>query len=822
MLDLFRRYQKYLYIAITIVIVISFSFFGTYSTLSNNSFREQIAFTTVDGTSIPRHELDEMVTFIGTDSLDKLLLGGAWGPNFLNSGVIKQDFLETGLAAMLIEQYPTELQKDLETRFEKEKRFSLYRNPQTPSIGVEAAWNNFSPAMKTHYDALKANQNPLSTNAINSRIALFLGERQFPASLLRQVIRYQEKQYGNLSPDRQLEQIDLSLFNYHTLEDWFGPRFTRLVAQFIMNASIIAEQKGYQVSKADALADLMKNSEASFQQNARNPQLAVANSQEYFNEQLRRLNMDSNKAAKLWRQVLLFQRYFQDVGSSMFVDPHTFAKMDSYALEGVEGEMFHLPKEMRLANFQSLQKFEIYLNAVSKRGESEKDLMLLPTKFLSVDEISKSTPELVQKRYILEIASVDKKALQSKVTVKDTWNWEVEDKNWELIKKQFPDLKAKSANTRDERFAVLDALDDKMRSRIDAYARSAFTDSHPEWIDIALDEAPVKKMTVGLHPNGGVLLNINLAYGKDLLPQLDALPSLMLQQAELTPAVKAAAEKFATTSADGNTYYRIAVIERVPELEIMTFAEANNEGALDKLLDKKLEAYYKKIREADATEFQQADKSWKPLNEVKTEVAERYFEKTLKAIQTSYAAAIAPEKAPQKLINDYAATLRFFAYMQNAKNQMQKTSATMAELSSEPNQAISNEGSLPEHMALEDQWKLVRNAYKTTRSDSDNLLDHSELFALADNSWTKVNAPANGDINFFHLDRKISEPDPKAVAKSVTKARQLLSTEAQQKLMMLTLKEIKTKNAISLEYLDQTSETPQSEDEEALAVESPY
>jgi hypothetical protein len=56
MLEFFRKYQRYFFILITIVIVISFSFFGTYSTLSNGSFREQIAFTTVDGTDITRHE----------------------------------------------------------------------------------------------------------------------------------------------------------------------------------------------------------------------------------------------------------------------------------------------------------------------------------------------------------------------------------------------------------------------------------------------------------------------------------------------------------------------------------------------------------------------------------------------------------------------------------------------------------------------------------------------------------------------------------------------------------------------------------------------
>lgn len=820
MLDFFRRYQKYLYVAITIVIVISFSFFGTYSTLSDNSFREQIAFTTVDGTEITRHELDEMVTFIGTDSLDKLLFGGAWGPNFLNSGVIKQDFLDTGLAAMLIEQYPSELQSDLEARFEKEKRFNLYRNPQAPFISVESAWSNFSPAMKTHYDNLKASQNPLSTTAINSRIALFLGERQFPAPLLRQVIRYQEKQYGNLA-DRDLDHVDLSLFNYHTLEDWFGPRFTRLVAEFIMNASIIAEQKGYQVSKADALADLVRNSEKSFQQNARNPQLGVANSNEYFNEQLRRLGLDSNKAAKLWRHVLLFQRYFQDVGSAVFIDPHTFAKIDSYALEGVEGELFHLPREIQLTNYQSLQKFEIYLDAISKRGDNEKDLLNLPTQFLSIAEISKNTPELVQKRYILEIASVDKKALQNKVSVRDSWSWEVEDKNWELLKKQFPDLATKSTSSREERFAILDGLDDKTRSRVDAYARTAIADSHPEWIDMALDEAPVKKITIGLHENGGEFPGLGIKYGKDLIQQLDAPTSPLLQAADLTPEIKAAAEKFATTNKDGNIYYRVAVIERAPQQEIMTFVEANNEGILDKLLDKKLEAYYTKNRENDPEQYQLADKSWKPFSEVKQQVADHYFEKTLKAIRTSYAATIAPKTAPQELIGDFAATLRFLPYVQGIKDKLQKNPAAIDELTREPLKLTSTNSSLPEQTPLADQWKLVRNVYTTTRSNTDELVDQDELFTLADNSWTKVNTPANGDVNFFHLERKISEPDRKAVAENVAKARQLLSEDAQQKLMINTLKEIKTKNAISLDYLNQAIETPQSQEEEAIAVQSP-
>lgn len=806
MLEFFRRYQRYFYLVITVVIVISFSFFGTYSTLSNNSFREQIAFTTVDGTEVPRHELDEMVTFIGTDALDKLLFGSAWGPNFLNNGVVRQDFLETGLAAMLIAQYSTELQSDLATRMEKEKRFTLYTHPQAPFISVQTAWSNFSPAMKAYYDTLLSAQNPIDPTAINARIALFLGERQFPSPLLRQVLRYQEKQYNWLTPDRQLDQMDLSLFAYHTTEDWFGPRFMRLVAQFIMNAATIAEQKGYEVSKADALADLVRNSETSYQQNRSNPNIGVANSHEYFNEQLRRLGMDSNKAAKLWRQVMLFQRYFQDMGSSVFVDPSTFEKMDAYALEGIEGELFRLPREMRITNYRTMQKYEVYLDGISKRGDTEKDILLPPTKFLSIAEVTKTHPELVQRRYLLEVASADKKSLQAKVGVKESWNWEVEDKNWEQLKKQFPELGLKKANTREERFAALDALDDKTRAKVDAFARAAIVDNHPEWLDVALEEAPADEMTVGLHEKGGKTPFIGLENGKSLMQQLDAAPLASQEASTLSIEAKKAAEKLSRFTADDNTYYRISVLERSSQPEIMTFAEADEEGSLDQLLDSKLEAYYLKIREDHPSEFQRDDKSWKPLTEVHDAVAALYFEKVLKAIRSSYASAIAPEKAPQDMIGDYAATLRLFAYVRDMKEKMQKNPTAIAQYTREPTKDADSTNTLPERIALADQWKLERSSYKTTRSSADDAAEKTDLISLAENSWSKVLTPATGDLKFVHVERKINETDNKAIAENVSKARRLLSSDAQQKLMQLTLQEIKSKNAISLEYLNQTTE----------------
>lgn len=65
MLQFFRKYQTYFFAVITVVIIISFSFFGTYNTLPANAIHEQVTFTAVDGSEIKRMELDEMILFWG-------------------------------------------------------------------------------------------------------------------------------------------------------------------------------------------------------------------------------------------------------------------------------------------------------------------------------------------------------------------------------------------------------------------------------------------------------------------------------------------------------------------------------------------------------------------------------------------------------------------------------------------------------------------------------------------------------------------------------------------------------------------------------------
>lgn len=790
MLAFFRRYQTYFFAIISVVIIISFSFFGTYSTLPANAIHEQVAFKAIDGTEVSRGELDELVLFIGTDNDDKRLFGGMWGPNFLNDGVINRDLLQTGLAEILVAAYPEQVERDLQLHLEKEKRFILYSHPSAKFVGTEGAWNYFAPDMKKNFDILRNSQIAVDKDAFAARVALFLDERKFPAPMLRQVLRYQQKQYSWLSPDPNLEHIDLSLFGYHTAEDWFGSRVLRLMGEFIINSSKLAEQKGYQVSKEEALAELLRNSEISYQQNVRNPHLGVANSSEYFNEQLRRLGMDQTKAVKVWRQVLLFRRLFQDVGNAVVVDPLSQKQFAAYAKETASGDMYSLPQELQLSDYRALQKLEIYLDAVAKR--SDNDRLMLPSSFLAVAEVKRKYPELVQKQYLLQLSQTQKKSLQTKVGLKEMWNWEVDDKNWPTLKKEFPELGIQPGNTRDERFAALDSLEDVTRGRVDNFARTAIVDAHPEWLQEALEAAEPRSTVVGLSPSGGRPI-YGLDDRKELIRLLD-------EAAES----KEAAQKLSQFTNDQNNYYRITVLERAPQEEIMTFAEANRSGTLDTLLDRQLEAYYMKIRGSNPNEFQKDDKSWKELSEVKNAVADRYFEKLLTTIRKDYANATG-NQGQQPTTGDLAASVRLYAYVNNLQKKLQAGNPDALAWVQAPKEKVANDR-LTERAPLADQWKLDKADYEVNHIESKDEIDRTEIFALPLEGWTSVHAPVNGDLYFFQLKTKNSANDPEVLMEKVLLAQEVLSDDAQRTYTHRVIDELKAKHAISLEYLDRATE----------------
>ncbi len=811
MLDFFRRHQRYFFFVITIVIIISFSFFGTYSTLGSNTWREQIAFKAINGREVTRSDVDEMALFLATDNEDKMLYGGAWGPNFLNDGIIRKDFLETGLGVELGLAYQEDLEDDINKRLAKEKRYTLYSHPQAPFLSVDSVWSYFAPQMNTYFNSLQTAQNGLDSNAFNSRVQLYLAEKQVPASTLRYILRYQEKQYNWLKPDERLNQMDLSLFGYHTLEDWFGPHFTRLISEFIINAAILAENEGYEVSKAEVLTDLVRNTQMSYQQNKNNPNLGVTSPEEYLSEQLRRMNMDQARAIKIWRQVLLFRRYFQDAGANALVDSLMSQKFHHFSHENVTVDLYRLPAELRLANFDDLQKLEAYLYAVTKQNKG--DPLAIPHEFLPVVDVAKKHPELVQKRYVLEVAKVNQKTLQARIGLRELWNWEVEDQNWQALIQQFPTLGVKLGNTREERSEALESLESTIRSVVDAFAKQAIVKAHPEWIKQALNEAKPEKMVVGLRTQGGKMPFSGLEEEEQRQKFIRLLDGAPLGE---NVAVNSPLYDF---SADQQTYYRIAVLDRADTQEMLTFGEARTDGTLDKVLDRILEKYYVTIRDKNPSVYKKNGAEWLTFQDARDLVADQYFKKFIQALEPIQKNLSMEEKT--SISKDQSASLRLYAYLKTIKEELEKDAAQAERWIKSPLEEGEQTASLTQRPVLTEQWKIEKATLTLNRQNPDQAVDVTEALALSVNAWSPLKTPPNGDLVFYQVkDRSTTDQQSAIIAEQVREAQSLLGDEAQRHLMRQVLQELKSHNAISLAYLKAPiDEVPTQESE---TVETGY
>lgn len=807
MLEFFRRYQRSFFLVITFFVVISFSFFGTFNALSTMRLQNSDAFTAVDGSNITRVDIDDMAMFLSSDAEDKLLQGGAWGPNFFNDGVVKKDLFETGIAAILAEKFSTILLPDLQPKLEREKHFQTYVHPKAAFLSADAIWNHFAPDLKNQLTQLQNQNLAISPEALKARIALYLAERRFPEPMLKQVLLYQQKQYSSWLPsDETMLRSDLSLFGYHHLNDWFGSKFIRLVSEFIINSALQAKQLGYEVTREEALADLLKNASLSFQQIKDSPQLGVASQGEYFKLQLQKMNMDQNKAVHLWQQILLFRRLYHNAGALPLVDSFAFQKFGEFAGETVSGKLYTLPEALRLNQFENLQKFETYLKSVSKK---ESDPLALPTTFYDIEKVSNEHPELVQKRYILEIASVDKRNLHGKVGLQQMWDWQTSDEGWNKIVEQFPELKLDSNVMPKERQKTINELDKLTKNKVDIYSRNQIVDQHTEWLKDALEKANSTRKEVAITLRGGQTPISGLKDNQTFIQFLDS----------AADGDEKALERLKQFSADNSVYYRINVIQKPEKAEILTFAEANGKNLLDGLVEASLKGYYLTIREKTPERYKLSNGNWKTFNEVKHDLATDYFGIVIKNIRDdALKSGFLVNDA--LMTEDRAASLRFYKYMRTLREEAEKDPSSIDKFVRDDfSENDEHETGLKTAPPLIDQWKLIGSDFSEARSSVHSMIDLREAFALPLQKLSKINVPNNGDLSFFQVASKGQGKEDNIIRDKVLQAHALLGNEAKQILAKTLIQEMIDKNAISVDFIvndesDMAEMSPESGQEE--------
>lgn len=757
MLAIFRKYQKYIYAVITVVIVISFSFFGTYGTLEGNKIVDQVAFVAIDGTEVSAVQLEEMVRFLATDAQDQLYFGMVWGPNFLNDGVIRKDFLENGAAIPLIQAYREDLAPSWQRKWAVERAFNPYVHPKEPAISSVNLWSYFAPQVVQYWDQLKEVKDPLAKEAIEARIRLFLAQQHLPPRYMAQLLMQQEKQYGRMEHDELLDRMDLSLFHYHTLEDWFGGRFVRLTAAFIYNAAALAEKQGYRITKEEALIDLERNSAESFEQVRKVPQLGVGSSQAYFAQQLQRLGMDKLQAARLWQKVMLFRALFQEMGSAIFVEPVLYAELHKAEHQKVIGEVFWSPLAARVSDFATMQRLEVYLDSVRKKGQ-----------WLTADQVAKKAPQLVGHRYQLEVTKVSLKDLLDQVSARESLQWLLDSKNAEQVAARFPLLSLDKVEGKEERLAVLNHLDAAARLQVDRFARLQLVERDINRVDQLLEQQTAQLQTIFL----------------PLVGQWEGMDAQKLAQ-DLEASLQGNQMTIKKRSSTGY-FYQLRPVQRGETLEVMTFVEADKEGLLDPLLRQALEAHYVQLRNKNPAPYK-VESGWKPLEAVQDEVALSYFAPQLGVIQ----AALARQEQADQYKNLQGAALAPYRFVDEASRLRRglETGEASDQVMEEPS------------LAFADQMKFVRSPLQMSYKDREKLVGAEALFAADSGQWVGPIAASHGELYVAHVERKEEAREMAFIQEQLLAEQKLLKYEAQQLWTAQFAQRLKAQHAVSFAYL---------------------
>lgn len=553
MLSFFRRYQKIIFIFTTLLVVISFVFFGTYKAIApvfTKQGNDKVLYTTLKGRKITQDYLEKMERFLEVEpafSYDPLRVIQS---NPLNDGVIAREFLVQGFADLLFSDEDRAL---LENKNLKERSFSLYNHPTSKKLSTQATWESFAPELEEQFWRFKKCEDVLSAEAIETRSALYLTHQRFNGDMLKQVLRYQEYQQRAVI-DPLLVNKDLSLFGYRNLSDWFGELFVERAAKVIIEGAQLAKVAGLKVARDEVYADIYERAESSFRSLQQRTEIPVQNGAEFLKLLLNRLQMEEKDLVQIWEDVLYFRRLLDERSSSVMIDSLALGKFYRFANHTLNLKVTELAKDLHFSNFEDLKGFELYLESV---GERREDLLTLPSRYKSPENLAIEAPELTGRRFWINVAHLNKKELSAKVPLTLLWKWQEE--HYQELQELFG-LPV---------FAQFDAIDERLRERVDHYSYTLLIDEHPEWIGEVLATKSKEPQEIFLRFNQ----RESSFVGIDDLAAL----SIRLHREDLITAY----------SQDEQNYYMIEVVQRGLLGEVLSYSEAKKSGALTELMERK-------------------------------------------------------------------------------------------------------------------------------------------------------------------------------------------------------------------------------------------
>ena len=781
MLQFFRNYQKVIFLCTTVVIVISFLFFGTFSSLMSqqSQVKDVEIAKLLDGSSLKKRKVQMMAHFLSANLEDSRSGEKNHQINLFNDGVLEKDILGTTLGKQLAREFINECAEEVQDRWIKAVSFKSYVHPQAPFISAESVWTSFEPSLIDAISRIKKNRAETTFEAFSLLCDTYVKQRRVPAEMMRRILFYQQTEASWATKDPKLENTDLSLFGFHTAGEWLGANFIELTGQFIINAAASAKEQGLHVSKQEARISLMENLTRGMKMMSEDS-LSPEELRNAFYQQIRILGVDESSCIELWQDVLLFRKLFQNADKIVKVDSNIALEQYALAKKVSIIDLYELPQAMRASDFRSMLKLQVYIDSVSTL-KSRGDILSIPKEVLSLSEIEKRAPELIQKKYVVDYSEVKKQDILSEISLKQTWEWQLAEGRFSQLIREFPVLAKVNASTRSERFAALENLPSKQRSEVDLYAQNKILEENPQLIKQALQKAARKTKELHLSIKGAASPFALESHDK-LMSFLDKAP--LSSEGSPTAESIAAQQKLLCYTEDNVSYYSISVVSRDKACRLLTYAEANKNGILDQILSKRLEDAYPEAKRREPATYQTEKGKYKLLKEVQDLVGRFAFGDLLKAIEEQYSQYFGVQPTPQqKQSLSFYVTYRPLAFLKQAKIDVEihPDSPKWVALSTSYQRDIDK------------QWLLVKSQRQVPMSEG-ALFISNKVLDMQPGSWSSILSLKNGTLSFFHLVGKEEVSSiPEAEEKKI---KDLVLTESKKRLMADLLEKISEKGSI--------------------------
>lgn len=634
MLTFLRKHQKIFFLFTTIVVIFSFTFFGTYSAFSTWETREDpVAFVTVGGKEIRQSDL--------------LILHAIMAPqkegydlSMLDDSFFEKELFATGIAAAFAEKVMPLIRQDLMAKREKISQYKPYVHQQAPFLSATAIWRHFAPELVEVLEKAQSKEE-LSDRELFELLAKgYVAQEKFPAGFLRQVLSYQLQQYHWLPVDPVIKNGDLSFAGFRSARDWFGETFLEEISRFLLNASEVLKEEGTQVSSGEAKATLLHNVYANLKKRQAE-ESSWEEAEKLYDDLITLHRIDETQLLSLWSDLLSLRNRMRDVAALPLVDRWTGDQFIAFAEEGVDAELYSLPKELRSSHFFDMLQRQLYFELVGK--DFSPFSTAVPVEFLSADKVAQKAPELACQSFRFSYRMIDKKLLSERIGIRQAWEWQL-GTGWDLLRKKFPELSA--AETKEERVRLLDALSQKKREELEIATRTILVEQHPEWVEELLTASEVQEKELDIRLKGGAISLLGIDKPRDF--------SLFLE------GVLQGKKELYTQ--DGRYFYQVEAVSLVGERELLSMTDALADGTLTELLDERLRSFYQEYREKKPSFYKDETGQWQPFRKVREEIASVYYRPLLSALDDMIPALKVAGKEKTASWDRYA-HYRFYPFM---------------------------------------------------------------------------------------------------------------------------------------------------------------